>query len=80
MDRGRPQERPDPNPSYVDRRGGAVGLLPSFGVKPMAIATLEEYLREFSVEIAALLGRDGFGEIARASELRPISIARARSS
>jgi len=46
----------------------------------MAIATLEEYLREFSVEIAALLGRDGFGEIARASELRPISIARARSS
>src|SRR6266567_4730173 len=50
MDRGRSQERPDPNPSYVDR-GGAVGLLPSFGVKPMAIATLEEYLREFSVEI-----------------------------
>src|SRR6202035_5550109 len=51
MDRGRPQERPNPNPSTVDRRGNAVGLLPSFGVRPMAIATLEEYLREFSVEI-----------------------------
>src|ERR1035438_8876432 len=51
MDRGRPQERPNPNPSPVDRRGNAVGLLPSFGVRPMAIATLEEYLREFSVEI-----------------------------
>src|ERR1039458_1161011 len=51
MDRGWPQERPNPNPSLVDRRGNAVGLLPSFGVRPMAIATLEEYLREFSVEI-----------------------------
>jgi hypothetical protein len=26
MDRGRPQERPHPNPSTVDRRGNAVGL------------------------------------------------------
>src|SRR5471030_680071 len=51
MDRGRPQERPNPNPSTVDRRGNAVGLLSSFGARPMAIATLDEYLREFSVEI-----------------------------
>src|ERR1017187_2256469 len=51
MDRGWPQERPNPNPALVDRRGNAVGLLPSFGVRPMAIETLEEYLREFSVEI-----------------------------
>src|ERR1019366_8923763 len=51
MDRSWPQERPNPNPALVDRRGNAVGLLPSFGVRPMAIATLEEYLREFSVEI-----------------------------
>src|ERR1035437_9984353 len=28
-----------------------MGLLPSIGVRPMPIATLEEYLREFSVEI-----------------------------
>src|ERR1700689_1212502 len=51
MDRGRSQGRPNPNPPTVDRRGNAVGLLPSFGVRPMAITTIEEYLREFSVEI-----------------------------
>src|SRR5580704_773043 len=51
MDRSRPQERRDPNPSTVDRPGNAIGLLSSYGVRPMAIATLEEYLREFSVEI-----------------------------
>src|SRR5450759_4656149 len=51
MDRGWTQKRPDPNPSPVDRRRNAVGLLPSHGVRPMAITTLEEYLREFSVEI-----------------------------
>src|SRR5580704_9224763 len=51
MDRSRPQERRDPNSTTVDRSGNAEGLLPSFGVRPMAIATLEEYLREFSVEI-----------------------------
>jgi hypothetical protein len=51
MDRGRPQGRQNPNPFTVDRRGNAVGLLPSFGVRPMAITTIEEYLREFSVEI-----------------------------
>ena len=45
------QDRPDPNPFTVDRRGNAVGLPASFGVRPMAITTLEEYLREFSVEI-----------------------------
>src|ERR1035438_5302100 len=50
MDRGRSQERPDPNPSTVDLRRNAVGPHP-LGVRPMAIATLEEYLREFSVEI-----------------------------
>src|SRR6202021_1131524 len=51
MDRGRSQGRPNPNPPPVDRRGNAVGLLSSFGVRPMAITTIEEYLREFSVEI-----------------------------
>jgi DNA-binding transcriptional LysR family regulator len=47
----RAQARPDPNPSTVDRSGKAVGLLPFMESIPMAITTLEEYLREFSVEI-----------------------------
>ena len=50
MDRGWAQALPDPNPSTVDRRGKAVGSAIFFGVIPMAITTLEEYLREFSVE------------------------------